>query len=375
MAPADARAWLALLRADGIGAGTAARVLDHFGSPQHALDGTAAHWQSGGLAPQLRENLRNVPQEGIDGDLAWLEGSDARGLLTRDDPRYPALLRNIAQAPPALFYQGDAEVLAMPQLAIVGARTATPQGVENARAFAAELAGRGLIITSGLALGIDAAAHRGALEADGLTIAVCGTGLDRVYPARHRQLAHQIAGQGVLISEFPPGVQAMPENFPKRNRVISGLVLGVLVVEAARESGSLITARLASEQGREVFAIPGSIHNPLAHGCHALIRQGAKLVEKADDILEELGPRVAAHLRERRGADAATAVEASAEEQTILDALGHAALSFDLLMERTQLPADIFHGALLKLELRGAVAAAGGGNYMRVFRPAEAKKR
>ena len=365
---ADApRAWLALLRADQIGAVGAARLLDHFGTPQQALDAAPGQWQSAGLAPALRENLRSVPEADLENDLAWLDADPARGLLTRDDPRYPALLRNIAQAPPALFYQGDPDLLAMPQLAIVGARTATPQGIENARAFAADLAARGLIITSGLALGIDAAAHRGALQAGGLTVAVCGTGLDRVYPARHRELAHQIAASGLLLSEFPPGVPAIAANFPKRNRLISGLSLGVLVVEAARESGSLITARLAVEQGREVFAIPGSIHNPLAHGCHALIRQGAKLVEKADDILEELGPRIGAHLRERGAAAPPTPASVTASEQKILDALGHAALSFDQLMERSGLAPGDFHGALLKLELRGAVAAAPGGAYTQIF--------
>ncbi|HVT34938.1 MAG TPA: DNA-processing protein DprA, partial [Nevskiaceae bacterium] len=283
------------------------------------------------------------------------------------DPRYPATLRGIAQAPAALFYLGDADVLAQPQLAIVGARSATPQGVEDARAFAADLAGRGMVIGSGLALGIDAAAHRGALEAGGYTVAVCATGLDRVYPARHRELAHRIAASGVLISEFPPGVQAIAANFPKRNRLISGLALGVLVVEAALESGSLITARLAVEQGREVFAIPGSIHNPMARGCHALIRQGAKLVERADDILEELGPRVSAYLREHGSSAAADAPAADAAEERILAALGHGSLSFDQLMEGAQLPHQEFHAALLRLELRGALAAVAGGGYMRVF--------
>ncbi len=218
-----------------------------------------------------------------------LEG-DNRHLITLHDARYPTLLREIDDAPPMLFIQGDPTILNLPQIAIVGSRNPSASGRQTATDFAHFLASAGLAITSGLADGIDGAAHQGALETKNSTLAVTGTGLDRVYPAKHRELAHRIAEQGALISELPPGTPPIPANFPRRNRIISGLSLGTLVVEAAQKSGSLITARLATEQGREVFAIPGSIHNPLARGCHALIRQGAKLVETAGDILEELAP-------------------------------------------------------------------------------------
>lgn len=361
------KSWLVLLRAPGIGPATAARLLEHFGSPQAVLNARPAQWKSAGLDRKLHAGLAQPDEAALTTELAWFGTAPARGLIPISDPRYPAQLREIAQAPVALFYQGDPDLLALPQIAIVGARTATPQGNENAKAFAAELSRHGLIITSGLALGIDGAAHRGTLDAQGLTIAVCATGLDRVYPARHRELAHRIIEQGLLISEFPPGVPPLAENFPRRNRVISGLALGVLVVEAARESGSLITARLASEQGREVFAIPGSIHNPMTRGCHALIRQGAKLVESAGDILEELAPRIGAHLRSNAPAAAQANAVLQSDEQKILDALGETALGFDALAGRAGLATDAFNTALLALELRGEIATT-GGSYTRLHR-------
>ena len=221
-------------------------------------------------------------------DLEWLAGP-ARSLLTVDDPHYPVQLAAVPGMPAALFVQGDPSVLARPQVAIVGSRAATAAGCETAFGFAARLAAHGFAITSGLATGIDAAAHRGALAAGGVTIAVCGTGLDRVYPTGHDRLAEEIAAAGALVSEFPTGTPPAPHNFPRRNRLMSGLARGVLVVEAAARSGSLITARLAGEQGREVMAVPGSIHNPLARGCHRLIKDGAALVETVDDVLSALG--------------------------------------------------------------------------------------
>ncbi|CAG0910748.1 unnamed protein product, partial [Cyprideis torosa] len=226
-------------------------------------------------------------QADIAADLNWLS-HDKHYILPITSEQYPSLLRAIDDPPPLIYVVGDPNLLSYPQLAVVGSRNATRAGIANAEAFSLHLASAGLGITSGLALGIDTAAHRGALKADGITLAVAGTGLDGVYPARNRSLAEEIARTGALISEFPIGTRPSPENFPRRNRIISGLSLGTLVIEAAAKSGSLITARLASEQGREVFAIPGSIHNPLARGCHQLIRQGAKLVETGDDILEEL---------------------------------------------------------------------------------------
>jgi DNA processing protein len=250
---------------------------------------------------------------------------------------------------------------------MVGARSASAQGLENAQAFAAELARCGLTITSGLALGIDAAAHRGALAADGFTVAVCGNGLDRVYPARNKELAHAIAARGLLISEFPTGTPPQAEHFPRRNRIISGLALGVLVVEAARESGSLITARLAGEQGREVFAIPGSIHNPLARGCHALIREGAKLVETVEDIFSELGPLLPA-ARAAAAPDGAAATPQDPVQARVLAALGFETLAMDHLVGRLGLPVEQIGAALLALELEGLVAAGPGDTFTRLQR-------
>jgi DNA processing protein len=356
--------WLALIRAPGIGPVAIGRLFAAFGSAEAALSASAAAWRRLGLDEAQLASLAAPDWAGVDQDLEWLS-APGRGFIAWDDARYPAALREIPQPPPGLFYQGEPRLLQLPQIALVGARSATPQGLENARAFAAELARRGLGITSGLALGIDGAAHRGALEAGGFTIAVCATGLDRVYPARHRALAHEIAAQGLLISEFPIGVPALAEHFPRRNRIISGLALGVLVVEAARASGSLITARYALEQGREVFAIPGSIHNPMARGAHQLIRQGAKLVESVDDVLEEIGSRSWA-------SGPAPSVAASAddpEQRGLLDCLGDEVVSFEGLQARSGLSSERLGEMLLGLELLGRVAVLPGGAYQRL-RPA-----
>ncbi len=369
----DLRHWLALIRARGLGPASISRLLEAYGEPGAAFHAAPAALRALGLDAEQIAALATPDWAGVDRDLAWLE-QPGRRLLTCTDPDYPAALREIPQPPPALFCQGDASLLRRPQLAIVGARTATPQGLENARAFGAELARRGLVITSGLALGIDGAAHQGALQADGLSIAVCATGLDRVYPARHRDLAHQLARQGLLVSEFPVGVQALQENFPRRNRIISGLALGVLVVEAALESGSLITARYAVEQGREVFAIPGSIHNPLSRGAHALIRQGAKLVESVDDILEEIAPQLAdwgddgAGLALDEAADPGSSDDdapapSRGRARLLLASLGGETLDFDELARRSGLPSPDLAQLLLQLEMDGRVAALPGGRY------------
>ncbi|HKY92945.1 MAG TPA: DNA-processing protein DprA [Nevskiaceae bacterium] len=294
-------------------------------------------------------------------------GDELRGLLSLDDPRYPARLREIADPPAALHFRGDPELLGLPQIAIVGSRNATPQGLEIAEAFASELAGRGIVITSGLALGIDGAAHRGALAAGGTTIAVCGTGLDRIYPAKHRALGQEIVAKGLMVSEFPPGTPAIPGNFPQRNRIISGLSLGVLVVEAALDSGSLITARLAAEQGRDVFAIPGSIHNVMVRGCHRLIRQGAKLVESVDDILEEIAPQLAPWLEASKRA-VPPANEPPAQHAALLAVLGDRPLSVDALVEKLRQPVDVIAQALTELELEGHIRSMPGGRVMRVTR-------
>jgi DNA processing protein len=367
------RGWLALQRVAGLGAVGARRLVERYGSPDAALAAGVPAWRAAGLSEALCQGLAEPDWAGVDQDLAWLEQPAAapRGVVTCRDPRYPPLLAQIAQAPLLLFTVGDTELLRLPQLAIVGARSASAQGSENAQAFATELARRGFSITSGLALGIDAAAHRGALAADGFTIAVCGNGLDRVYPSRNRELAHAIAARGLLVSEFPVGVAPLPEHFPRRNRIISGLALGTLVVEAARESGSLITARLAAEQGREVFAIPGSIHNPLARGCHSLIREGAKLVETVDDILAELAPQLpAARAAMAHGTKPAGEEEAPADpdQARVLQALGFETLALDHLVARLGLPVERVSAALLGLELAGQVAAGPGDVFTRLQR-------
>jgi DNA processing protein len=303
--------------------------------------------------------------EALAAERDWL-GDERNHLITRRDTAYPPLLRETADPPALLYVRGDPALLAQPQLAVVGSRNPTPGGCDNARAFAAALGRAGLTVTSGLALGIDACAHRAALEAGGATVAVAGTGLDRVYPASHRELAHQIAAHGALVSEFPLATAPRREHFPQRNRIIAGLSLGVLVVEAARESGSLITARLAAEAGREVFAVPGSIHSPLARGCHALIRGGAKLVETASDILEELGALAAACL-----APPAPSAALTAHERALLEQLGYDPLDVDVLSARSGLTPQVVSSMLLQMELRGLVASCPGGKYQRVCREAE----
>jgi DNA processing protein len=286
-----------------------------------------------------------------------------------DSPLYPPLLARLDDAPPVLFVDGDVAVLGEPQLAIVGSRNPTAAGRDTAFDFAAELARAGLTITSGLAAGIDTAAHEGALAAGGRTVAVCGTGLDITYPPANQALARRIAAAGAVVSEFPAGTPPRPENFPRRNRVLSGLALGVLVIEAAQRSGSLITARLAGEQGREVFAVPGSIHNPLARGCHRLIRDGAKLVESVADVLAELSPLAAA-------AGAAPPPQASdsardsgraldSEYEMLLNALGFEPVDVDTLVARTGYAASSVCSMLLILELRGEVESRAGGRCCR----------
>lgn len=308
-------------------------------------------------------------------DRQWLDHSGAR-LLALGEDAYPGLLGRIASPPPVLFVRGDADLLWAPQLAIVGSRQATAGGLATAADFAGALAERGFVITSGLALGIDAAAHAGALEGGGRTIAVLGTGLDRIYPARNAALARRIEAAGTLVSEFPPRSEPRREHFPRRNRIIAGLSLGTLVVEAGLASGSLSTARLAAEMGREVYAIPGSIHNPVARGCHQLIREGAKLVETAQEVVDELAPMV----RELQQALALHAVPASArptaaavpragagdpDYTALRRALGHDPVPLDELARRTGLTIPALSSMLLRMELEGEVAVNPGGTYSR----------
>ncbi len=301
--------------------------------------------------------------------LAWLD-HDGRHLIHRRHPSWPVLLEDLSDPPVALFAEGDPELLGFPLLAVVGSRHPTPAGLENAEAFCRHLASWGLGVCSGLASGIDTAAHRGALAAGGATVAVLGCGPDQVYPAENSDLFRAIASDGVLITEYAPGTPPRREHFPRRNRLISGLSLGTLVVEAARRSGSLITARLAGEQGREVFAIPGSIHNPMARGCHRLIRDGAVLVETADDILRELGPLVAA-AADPADAEAPNPMAtkekiADPEYARLLDAFGFEPVTADSLARRTGLTAAEVSSMLLILELQGHVGSAPGGLYTRL---------
>ncbi|HEX7381995.1 MAG TPA: DNA-processing protein DprA [Nevskiaceae bacterium] len=354
------RAWLPLLRASGVGAVRLARLLELSGGPEAALAAGASGWRAAGIPDRWHRTLRAPDWRAVSADEAWL-ARPTHDLVTFDDARYPARLRTIAGAPPALFTVGDVGLLDAPQMAIVGARRATAQGRRDAARFATEVASAGFTITSGLAAGIDAAAHLGALAADGTTIAVCANGLDRVYPARNRELAHRIAESGLLVSEFVPGAAPRPEHFPQRNRIISGLSRGVLVVEAARRSGSLITARLAAEQGREVFAMPGSIHNPLAAGCHALIRDGARLVETVADIFDELGLPATGP-----APFVAEAEPGDPLQRRVLQELGFAPTPLDDLIERMEVPVGMLHEALLGLEMAGRIASGPGDTFTRL---------
>jgi DNA processing protein len=316
---------------------------------------------------QVQKALFEPNWDLIEQDLAWLE-QDHRHIVTIQDPRYPELLKQIADPPSLLFVQGNVDLLSQWQLAIVGSRNPSASGADTAYEFARYLAQGGISITSGLAIGIDAAAHKGALSAGGKTIAVVGTGLDRVYPAKNRTLAHDIADTGAIVSEFALGTPPKAENFPRRNRLISGLSLGTLVIEAAIRSGSLITARMAMEQGREVFAIPGSIHNPLARGCHKLIREGAKLVETATDILEELGALAGVQQPIVENTSPATSEpqELDKDYQCLLENLGYDPIQIDVLIERCGLTADVVSSMLLLLELQGQVESLPGGRYVQI---------
>ncbi len=366
--PPEPFPWLALWRAPRIGARRFLMLLERFGSPATVLEAGPEQLKEAGIGDPATLSWLQAPDEStIARDLSWLEQPENH-LLTIDSESYPPLLREIPDPPPLLFVRGDPALLHHPQLALVGSRNATGSGCETAFAFARQLSRQGLAITSGLALGIDAAAHRGALAGSGLTIAVTGTGLDRIYPARNRSLAHQIAERGALVSEFPIGTAPARANFPRRNRIISGLALGTLVVEASAHSGSLITARLAAEQGREVFAIPGSIHNPLARGCHRLIRQGARLVESPADLTEELRTTISLSLEqpepepERSGRQG---VELDAEYEKLLEAMGFDPVSVDTIVERSGLTTEEVSSMLLVLELQDRVRSMPGGLYSR----------
>jgi DNA processing protein len=333
------------------------------GEPDRALGACAT--QRVKLPAAALEFLARPDEAAIDADLAWIAASGVRIVLA-DDPEYPPLLRQVAGAPAALYVQGSVAALSSAQLAIVGSRSPTPAGRATAREFASWFAREGLTVTSGLAVGIDAASHEGALAGGGETIAVYATGLDRVYPAEHAALAQRIRARGALVSEFPPRTPPLRGHFPRRNRLIAGLSLGTLVVEAARHSGSLITARLAVEAGREVFAIPGSIHSPLSRGCHQLIKSGAKLVEEAADVLSELNFSVRKEAVTLPQPEPPKGRELDKEYEMLLDALGFEPATIDVLVARTHLPGESVASMLLILELEGRVAALPGGRYGRL---------
>lgn len=371
----DLEFWLALNRVAGLGPGRAKCLLEHFGGPRPIFDASESALIAQNVSPVARQSLQSPPWSGVEGDRSWLEGA-GHHVVTLADPRYPQRLAEIADPPPVLFVSGSLGILAQPQLAIVGSRNPTAAGRDIAGSFSRAFASTGLVVTSGLALGIDAAAHRGALDGGGHTIAVMGSGAGLVYPHQHRTLAREAAAHGAVVTEFGVGTPPRAQNFPRRNRVISGLSLGVLVVEAARKSGSLTTARCALEQGREVFAIPGSIHNPLAKGCHSLIRAGAKLVETVEDVLEEI-----AHQCEVQPttapentwnfdiASGGNPIGLDEDYALLLDSMAYDRVTVDTLVGRTGLTAEVVSSMLLILELKGLVAPEPGGFYSRTARP------
>ena len=372
-------ATLLVLRLPDVGVAGYWQLLELVESPQQLLNQPVQSWRSL-LNPAAADMLirfisdpeRSDVGQKLATELAYIESQPGLHCLTWDDPLYPRLLREIPRPPPLLYVRGDPSCLSLPQLAIVGSRNPSGGGSENAERFAHYLAERGFAITSGLALGIDAAAHRGALRAGGKTIAVMGTGIDLIYPSRHRQLAQEIVDSGgALVSEFPLGTSSHASNFPQRNRIISGLSGGTLVVEAAVQSGSLITASYALQHDREVFAIPGSIHNPLARGCHQLIRQGATLVETAQDIVDQLAGLLSYKRQEVKTARAVqpelfaepavvdVEPQLGEDEQRLLQALGYDPLPVDLLAERTGLDVGSLSAQLIGLEIKGLIQQVG----------------
>lgn len=413
MTASSVRAWLALASIRTLASAPLRALLAAFGDAQALLagpPGELARIAGAELARNVAAAARADVGEQLERTLAWCAQPD-NALLALDDPAYPPALLTMHDPPLLLYVCGRLECLHAPSLAIVGSRSATPQGTEDAGRFARTLAGEGLVIVSGLALGVDAAAHRGALEAGGRTVAVVGTGADVVYPAAHRRLAQEIAMHGAIVSEWPLGTPAKPAHFPQRNRLIAGMTKGVLIVEAALRSGSLITARLANEMGRDVFALPGSIHAPLSRGCHQLIKDGAMLTETPQDVLDGLGlapAPIAGHPKKRASRRHETAESEpggaavppppppggrrprhspsrhtlplfdappelaarptrafSADATRVLEALGHAPAALEILAARTEMDSAALQGALLELELGGCLAVLPGGRYLR----------
>jgi len=371
--------WITLWRAPGVGSVTFKKLLDTFENPDNVFAATASALKQAGFSDKLISSIKD--QQALDiaqKDIEWINTASNHHLITLHCSEYPSLLKQINNPPPLLYVHGNLSILTDPQLAIIGSRNPTPGGLSNTYEFSKFLGNSGLCITSGLALGIDGAAHQGALDVNSPTIAVIATGIDRVYPARHRDLAHKIVENGAIISEFPVGTQPKAENFPRRNRIISGISHGTLVIEAAKKSGSLITARLAIEQNREVFAIPGSIHNPLAKGCHQLIREGAKLIETAQDILEEMSSVIDINAINKplkvekstleqadKKSDIKNNIKDNNDHQDLLDKMGYDAVSIDELVNRTEHSPESIAAMLLILELQNEVSANGGGTYTR----------
>ncbi|HLN48724.1 MAG TPA: DNA-processing protein DprA [Steroidobacteraceae bacterium] len=365
----DALAWVTLTRAPALNAATVLKALERLESARGIVAASEAVRERAGIPAAAREFLRQAGGGPAAAERRWLQ-NERHHLLPITDPRYPKLLRSLTDCPIALYVAGNIDALCDPQLAVVGSRNPTLQGRDTAFDFAHHLAERGLAITSGLAQGIDAAAHRGALAAQGITVAVLGNGIDVVYPRGNRNLSEIIEQHGALISEFPLGAAPRCVNFPRRNRIIAGMSLGTLVVEAASRSGSSITARAANDCGREVFAVPGSIHSPLSRGCHELIKQGAKLTETPDDILSELNFSVFfANDSGTAGGAAERNSGASGmdkEHKILLDALGFDPADLDMLVVRTGFKPEAVSSMMLILELEGHVQAAPGGRYSRV---------
>jgi len=361
----DIESWLTLSLIEGLGDESFRKLLINFNHPTDILNAETQQLERY-VKKQTATNIvdRRVDQDRIAATLKWLE-DPANAIITLSDDDYPKQLLNIADPPPLLYLKGQRKLLNSPSIAIVGSRNGTPQGIVNASAFAEAASIAGFCVVSGMALGIDTAAHQGALLGSSGSIAVVGTGLDIVYPARNHQLAHQLAKEGALISEFPLGMPAIGRNFPRRNRIISGISLGCLVIEATLKSGSLITARQALEQGREVMAIPGSIHSPLSKGCHALIKQGAKLVENINDILDEFNYQPL-NLPSKLTTDETIEQTHPQENAILLSHLDYEAIDIDKLCIRSGLTVETVSAMLLALELNGVVASLPGGRYQRI---------
>lgn len=373
--------WLALVHAPRVGAVTFAQLLQHFGTPQAVFAASPLEWTNLKLKAAQVEYLQRPDWQAVQRDMTWLKGANNH-IVPLTHPYYPNFLRHIHAPPPLLFVHGNVQLLSQTPLAMVGTRAPTAEGFQIATDFAIELAQAGFTIVSGLALGIDAASHQGALAATGRTIAVAGTGLDQVYPAKHLELARQIAEKGALVSEFPPGTPPDTSHFPQRNRIISGLSLGTVVIEASAKSGSLITARYATEQGREVFAVPGALSNPQARGCHLLIKEGAKLVESSADIISELQLHLpivpTSEIPVKSTTPPSTPLsappvtaqpllfETDPEYTALLKYMDTTATSVDKLVDASGLTAEAISSMLLILELQGVVKSQSGGLYIRV---------